>query len=107
SESIKDIAKSLGANHEVVRMWIKQFEYHGIRAFEKGYTTYSAQYKLDVLNYMFENGTSPNETAVIFNISSPGLIRKWRIQLHQKGVDALKSKKKGRQSMTKDNQKSI
>lgn len=27
SESIKDIAKSLGANHEVVRMWIKQFEY--------------------------------------------------------------------------------
>ncbi|HEE9035510.1 TPA: transposase, partial [Bacillus cereus] len=76
-------------------------------AFEKGYTTYSAQYKLDVLNYMFENGTSPNETAVIFNISSPGLIRKWRIQLHQKGVDALKSKKKGRQSMTKDNQKSI
>ncbi|PGO78038.1 IS3 family transposase [Bacillus cereus] len=107
SESIKDIAKSLGANHEVVRMWIKQFEYHGIQAFEKGYTTYSAQYKLDVLNYMFENGTSPNETAVIFNISSPGLIRKWRIQLHQKGVDALKSKKKGRQSMTKDNQKSI
>ncbi|MED2367831.1 transposase, partial [Bacillus thuringiensis] len=102
SESIKDIAKSLGANHEVVRMWIKQFEYHGIQAFEKGYTTYSAQYKLDVLNYMFENGTSPNETAVICNISSPGLIRKWRIQLHQKGVDALKSKKKGRQSMTKD-----
>ncbi|EJR76603.1 transposase, partial [Bacillus cereus] len=32
SESIKDIAKSLGANHEVVRMWIKQFEYHGIQA---------------------------------------------------------------------------
>lgn len=29
SESIKDIAQSLGANHEVVRMWIKQFEYHG------------------------------------------------------------------------------
>ncbi|EJR04057.1 hypothetical protein II5_03764 [Bacillus cereus MSX-A1] len=91
----------------MVRMWIKQFEYHRIQAFEKGYTTYSAQYKLDVLNYMFENGTSPNETAVIFNISLPELIRKWRIQLHQKGVDAPKSKKKGRQSMTKDNQKSI
>ncbi|HDR8452354.1 TPA: transposase [Bacillus cereus] len=27
SESIKDIARSLGANHEVVRMWIIQFEY--------------------------------------------------------------------------------
>lgn len=89
SESIKDIAKSLRANHDVVRICIKQFEYHGIRAFEKGYTTYFVQYKLGLLNYMFENGTSPNETAVIFNISSSGLIRK------------------GRQSMTKDNQKSI
>ncbi|WP_423249718.1 helix-turn-helix domain-containing protein [Bacillus cereus] len=107
SESIKDIAKSLRANHDVVRICIKQFEYHGIRAFEKGYTTYFVQYKLGLPNYMFENGTSPNETAVIFNISSSGLIRKWRIQLRQKGVDALKSKKKGRQSMTKDNQKSI
>lgn len=27
SESIKDIAKSLGAEHEVVRMWIRRFEY--------------------------------------------------------------------------------
>ncbi|MEC2709734.1 transposase [Bacillus thuringiensis] len=44
SESIKDIAKLLGANHEVVRMWIKQFEYHEIQAFKKGYTAYSAQY---------------------------------------------------------------
>lgn len=56
---------------------------------------------------MIENETSPNDTAVIFNISSPGLIIKWRIQLHQKGLDALKSKKKWRHSMTKDNQKSI
>ena len=42
------------------------------------------EYKLDVLNYMNENGTSPNETAVIFNISSPALIRKWRTQLRTK-----------------------
>ncbi|HCF32087.1 MAG TPA: hypothetical protein DEU22_06815 [Bacillus sp. (in: Bacteria)] len=35
SESIQDIAKSLRANHGVVLMWIKQFEYHGIQAFEK------------------------------------------------------------------------
>ncbi|MCM3222916.1 helix-turn-helix domain containing protein [Bacillus cereus] len=67
-----------------------------IQAFEKGYTTYSAQYKLDVVNYMIENGTSLNETAVIFNIPSSGLIRKWCIRLHQKGVeDALNLRKRG------------
>ncbi|WP_242272943.1 hypothetical protein [Bacillus cereus group sp. BfR-BA-01538] len=25
----------LGANQKIVRMWIKEFEYHGIQAFEK------------------------------------------------------------------------
>ena len=39
-------------------MWIKQYEYHGIEAFEKRYTTYTLQFKLDVLNYMNEHGTS-------------------------------------------------
>ncbi|WP_424768510.1 transposase, partial [Paenibacillus sp. sgz302251] len=36
----KSIAKSLGVNHEVLRMWIKQYEYHGLKAFEKSYTAY-------------------------------------------------------------------
>jgi len=96
SENVNEIAKSIGANHEVVRMWIKQFEYHGLVAFEKSYTSYTMQFKMDVLNYLNENGATPNEAAVIFNISSPGLIRKWRIQLEKIGTDALISKKKGR-----------
>lgn len=105
TESVKEIAKSIGANHEVVRMWIKQFEYHGLVAFEKSYTTYTTQYKMDVLNYLNECGATPNEAAVIFNISSPGMIRKWRIQLETIGMDALISKKKGRPSMKKDAKK--
>lgn len=40
-ESVQSIAKTLGVNYEVVRMWIKQFEYHGENAFEKNYTAYA------------------------------------------------------------------
>ncbi|RAP75281.1 IS3 family transposase [Paenibacillus montanisoli] len=105
TEGVKSIAKSLGINHEALRMWIRQYEYHGVKAFEKTYTAYSTAYKLDVLNYMNENGTSPNEAAVIFNISSPGIIRKWRSQYHEHGLDALKSKKKGRLPVTDKNKK--
>ena len=68
-------------------MWIKQFEYHGITAFEKSYTSYTLQFKLDVHNYLNEHGTSPNKAAVIINISSPTLIRKWRVQLSTFGND--------------------
>ncbi|WP_429311253.1 transposase [Paenibacillus mucilaginosus] len=83
AEGGKSIARALGVNHEVLRMWIKQYEYHGEKAFEKTYRAYTIPYKLDVLNYMNENGTSPNEAAVIFNISSPGIIRKWRSQFSE------------------------
>ena len=51
--------------------WVKQYEYHGVEAFKKRYTNYTAQFKLDVLNYMNEHGTSLNETAAIFNIAAP------------------------------------
>jgi transposase len=104
---VKSIARSLGINHEVLRMWIKQYEYHGVQAFEKSYTAYTIPYKLDVLNYMIENGTSPNEAAVIFNISSPGIIRKWRSQFNEHGVDALKPQKKGRHCTMDMNKKGI
>ncbi len=100
SAGAKSIAKALGVNHEVLRMWIKQYEYHGLKAFEKSYTAYSMPFKLDVLNYMNENGTSPNEAAVIFNISSPGVIRRWRSEFNEYGSDALIPKKKGRRIMS-------
>lgn len=104
AEGIRSIAKSLGINYELLRMWIRQYEYHGVKAFEKSYTAHSMNYKLDVLNYMNDNGTSPNEAAVIFNISSPGVIREWRSLFNEHGIDALKPRKKGRRWMTdKDN----
>ena len=51
--------------------WVKQFEYNGEEAFKKRYTNYTQQFKLDVLNFMNEKGTSLIETAAIFNIPSP------------------------------------
>ena len=104
-EAIREIARSMGVNYETVRMWIKQYEHHGVKAFEKSYTSYNLQFKLDVLNHLNEHGTSPNEAAVIFNISSPTLIRKWRAQLSTIGIGALDQKKKGRLSMKEDHQK--
>ncbi|MFE5321598.1 transposase [Paenibacillus sp. NPDC056579] len=35
TEGVKSIAKALGINHEVLSMWIRKFEYQGVKAFEK------------------------------------------------------------------------
>ena len=98
-ESQKSVADSIGVALPVFRTWIQQYQFHGEKAFNKGYTSYNLQYKLDVLNYMNEQGTSIRETAAIFNIPAPSTLFQWKRQLETQGIDALKLKKKGRPSM--------
>ena len=88
-----------GTDPTLVRNWIKQVDYHGPMAFSKPYTSYPVQLKLDVLQYMKENGVSINEAAAIFNIPSPSSVRKWERQLMTGGPCALIPKKKGRPPM--------
>ena len=107
NEGGKTIAQSIDVHPSLLHQWIKQYDIFGENAFEKRYTSYPAQIKLDVLNYMNEQGISIRETAAIFNIPSYETLRKWKIAYETEGINALQSKKKGRQSMTKDNQKSI
>lgn len=102
NESYRTIGKSIGVDHKAIAKWVKQFEYNGVGAFIKSCTTYTQKFKLDVLNYMTEFGTSTIETAAIFNIPAPSTIIVWKKQLETYGVDALQSKKKGRPSMKKD-----
>ncbi|PEJ90965.1 IS3 family transposase [Bacillus toyonensis] len=100
------VGASMGAAASTIRTWVIQYKHNGVEAFIKSYASYSAQFKLDVLNYMNEQGTSSDEAAAIFNISSSGLIRKWRKQFASQGTDALLSKKEGRLNMMKKTKKS-
>lgn len=95
SGSGKTIAKSIGVTLNLLREWIRRYESSGENAFEKRYTSYSTQYKLDALYYMNEQGTSIRETAAFFNIPSYEVLRKWKIAYETGGLDALHSKKKG------------
>jgi transposase-like protein len=99
TEGGKTIAKSIGVHPSIIYQWIRRYETLGENAFEKRYTSYPTQYKLDVLNYMNEQGTSIRETAAIFNIPSYETLRKWKVAYDKGGLDALQSKKKGHQSM--------
>jgi transposase len=65
-EGQKAVATSVGVTKSVLQAWIRQYQHHGEAAFEKSYTAYSAEYKLRVLNYINEYGTSIREAAAIF-----------------------------------------
>ncbi|MDC2865659.1 IS3 family transposase [Bacillus sp. BP-3] len=105
NESCKTIANTLGMDKSDLLLLIKRYEYHGVKAFIKSYTTYSKQYKLDVLNYMSEHGTSIRETTAIFNLSTTNMIRTWKKHFESGGIDALEPKEKERLSMKKETNK--
>jgi transposase len=102
NESLHDLANEFNVQNSVVQGWVRLYELQGVQGFYKGYTNYSIEFKLGVLNYMNETGTSSIETAAIFNLPSSGMVRKWRIQFAKGGIDALQPKKKGRPSMKKE-----
>ena len=104
-ESQQTISDSIRVTNSVFQTWIKQYQYHGEQAFEKRYTSYPLQFKLDVLIYMNNQGTSVKETAALFNIPAPSTLLQWKKQVETLGIDALQSKKKGRPSMKKENKK--
>lgn len=70
------IVQEIGVHVSKLQYWVKKYQYHGEGAFIKTYTKYTAQYKLDVINYMNEHGTSIIETAARFNLSSESIL--WR-----------------------------
>ena len=104
-ESSRTVAADFGISHRYLLGLVKQYQHNGIEVFVRQYTNYTKTFKLDVLNYMTEHGTSLHETAAIFNIAASSSIRNWQKQFETLGEDALQPKKKGRQSMKKESTK--
>jgi transposase-like protein len=92
-------------SYQMIQGWVQLYQIQGEEGFKKSYTSYSAEFKMDVLNYMKDTGSSSYETAAIFNISSPALVRTWRLNFNASGFDALVPKKKGLTSMKKETKK--
>ncbi|ANC20688.1 transposase [Bacillus cereus] len=107
NESYGEMGRSLGISDTIILNWVNQYKQNSLESFLKRCTNYTQQFKLDVLNFMIENGMSLFETAAIFNIPAPSTISVWKKQLEIQGIDALQSKKKGRPSMKKDSNKQV
>lgn len=104
-ESSRTVAAEFGISHRYLLTLTNQYQKSGVEAFVRRYTNYTKAFKLDVLNYMTEHGTSLNETAAIFNIAASSCIRNWKKQFETLGEDALQPKTKGRQTVKKQGTK--
>lgn len=92
--------KQIGHEHKLpystVKLWVKLYEAHGTEGLAKKFSHYSAEFKLSVLQRMWENDLSCRQVAVAFNIRNAGIISHWERCYHAGGPDALAPRKHGR-----------
>jgi transposase len=105
-DSFKVTAQKYNVSVSMLKKWVTKYREHGSEAFQKMYTNYSMEFKMDVINYMNETGASIEAASAVFNIPSSSTVWNWRYLFETQGMDALQPKKKERPSMKKETKKS-
>ena len=87
--SYRDAGRPYGIDHSTVRKWVARYKVHGLAGVTKKSAHYDANFKLSVLQRMWDDGLSYLETAVLFNIRGTHSISKWVKLYEAGGMEAL------------------
>jgi transposase len=96
TDGYKSVAKQHGLDDAMVRRWVLAFRAHGKDGLKKKFTHYSAEFKLSVLQHMWDNELSYGQTAALFNIRSLGSLSVWEREYRRAGLEALVARPRGR-----------
>ena len=83
------LSAKLGIPAFTIRRWVDAYRLHGEESFERRRGHYPAEFKLSVLQHMWDNGTTINQTAAFFNIPHPDSIRIWAKRYGEGGSERL------------------
>ena len=96
-------------SESIIRKWVNAYKsqgYEGLKV-KRENTQYTLEFKLNVVNLYLTGEMSYQSLANELKINNPSMIAKWVIDFRQKGIEGLKSKKRGRPSkMSKSLKKS-
>lgn len=91
----------------VIRRWVNAYKsqgYEGLKV-KRENTQYTLEFKLNVVNLYLTGEMSYQSLANELKINNPSMIAKWVIDFRQKGIEGLRSKKRGRPSKMSKTQK--
>ena len=82
---------------QTVRKWIKRYHEHGAKGLLKNIqSSYSGEFKQNVIEYMHTNHLSLQETAFHFNLGHHSIVGKWEHIYYEEGPQALYRANRGR-----------
>ena len=80
-----------------VKKWVKKYEQHGLEGLLKNQnSSYSGEFKQNVVEYMHINHLSGFETAVHFNLANENIPNKWERIYYEEGPQGLYIERRGR-----------
>lgn len=83
------VAKRHGIAASMVRRWTTRFQLHGFEGLRRKVSRYSADFKLGVLRYMWDNVVSHARAAAVHNIRNTSSVGIWEQRYLDGGVKAL------------------
>lgn len=98
--SKNSVAKSIGASTTDIRKWVRMYEYHGPDGLKIRNRTYSGDFKVYAVEYMYANNLSSPEASARLGIPSKHPLSEWERIYNTLGPDELRIEKRGRNLKT-------
>lgn len=89
----KLLARRWSLPEEKIRTWVSHYRLHGVDGLRPKRSTYSVQFKLQVLSHQDREQLSSRQVAAIYDIRNPNQVVVWRRNLNQGRLQALEREK--------------
>jgi transposase len=97
SAGLRAVAQRYGIpSHFTVRKWVLAFQLNGCIGQRRKRRQYSAEFKLSVLQHMWDNQLSIIQTALKLDIRDHGVVGRWERAYQEGGVEALAPRPRGK-----------
>ena len=105
---LRIVAQKYGIHHHILEKWVANYRQFGEKGLMRSRQkqVYTFEFKLHVVELYLTSELSYQDTALQVGMTNPSLIAKWVMDYRTAGLEALKSKKKGRKR-TMDNDRII
>ncbi|POP31322.1 hypothetical protein C3B58_16955 [Lactonifactor longoviformis] len=92
------LAEKYHVNKADIQKWKAAYAEHGIEGLTVKNGTYTGDFKIAVVEYMHNTGTSMRQTTAHFNIPTPKSVSAWERIYYEEGKEALYEERRGRAS---------
>lgn len=100
----KRLAKEYGIPEEKIRTWASRYQFHGLNGLKPKRSSYSAQFKLNVLYRQEREQLSSRQVAAIYDIRNSNQVVMWRRAFDKGGFAALENQNRRRSDMGDEQQ---